>query len=184
MGAMPILPKNTCPLWKAAAGLMIAGWVAAAIAWLLAFVDIESIMLSGPVLMLLAMAGAVVAGRARSGALFVTAVVQWGMPVAIFILIVGMNWGPNAARAPVLTIGAIYLATLAPFVAWAFYRGDAARTPWTCAHCGYALIGLTKPRCPECGSGFNAAEVEQAIAMAGLQVPARAPQAHSHGTPD
>ncbi len=29
-----------------------------------------------------------------------------------------------------------------------------------CAHCDYSLIGLTEPRCPECGTGFDMEEME------------------------
>jgi len=37
------------------------------------------------------------------------------------------------------------------------FRHDFARTipPWVCKRCGYALLGLREPVCPECGEGFD-----------------------------
>ncbi len=34
------------------------------------------------------------------------------------------------------------------------YRVVGEPDPLTCAECGYSLIGLTEPRCPECGAPF------------------------------
>ena len=35
---------------------------------------------------------------------------------------------------------------------------DAAKAVARCAECGYVLLGLTQPRCPECGAPFNMEE--------------------------
>lgn len=42
---------------------------------------------------------------------------------------------------------------------WAFFRGpwrrSSRRAKGICLHCSYNLTGLTEPRCPECGTGFD-----------------------------
>jgi len=40
-----------------------------------------------------------------------------------------------------------------------FVRAELARHP--CWECGYSLIGLSEPRCPECGTPFDPAEYER-----------------------
>jgi hypothetical protein len=35
--------------------------------------------------------------------------------------------------------------------------------PWICRKCQYPLRGLTQPRCPECGTGFNFDEVQRLV---------------------
>jgi hypothetical protein len=39
-----------------------------------------------------------------------------------------------------------------------FFFGKGAPSPYNplyCPHCGYSLLGLTEPRCPECGARFD-----------------------------
>lgn len=41
------------------------------------------------------------------------------------------------------------------------FRNDFAKTipPWLCKACGYPLLGLTEPTCPECGKLFDLTRV-------------------------
>jgi len=40
---------------------------------------------------------------------------------------------------------------------WVLARRPRVPGPWQCRRCGYALVGLPEPRCPECGMPFDAA---------------------------
>lgn len=42
--------------------------------------------------------------------------------------------------------------------------------PWQCRRCDYPLVGLSTPRCPECGTPFNP------ILLAGVVPPGQAPE--------
>lgn len=44
------------------------------------------------------------------------------------------------------------------------FKRDFAKTipPWICKGCGYPLMGLTGPRCPECGEPFDPDRVPNA----------------------
>jgi hypothetical protein len=43
---------------------------------------------------------------------------------------------------------------------WRVARKHMRRLGGQCVRCGYALRGLTEPRCPECGTPFNPADLE------------------------
>lgn len=78
---------------------------------------------------------------AWGGALYV-AVVEWNVP-----------FGGR--------LGAIAMLALAAFMSLpaigAFLPLRPEIDPTTiCAHCGYSLLGLRQPRCPECGTPFSA----------------------------
>ena len=45
------------------------------------------------------------------------------------------------------------------------------RRSFCCHRCGYELEGLTKPRCPECGTPFDPAEKERILARLGTPAP-------------
>ncbi len=53
----------------------------------------------------------------------------------------------------------IFLVLFTPWCIWKMYRE--ANRNWQklghplCANCGYDLVGLTDPRCPECGTPFD-----------------------------
>ncbi len=42
---------------------------------------------------------------------------------------------------------------------------------FNCRECGYDLQGLTKPRCPECGTQFDPTEKQRILARAGQPAP-------------
>ena len=50
---------------------------------------------------------------------------------------------------------------------WAWMNPLRPSSPMLCSSCGYVLMGLAEPRCPECGVTFNPAVVRRAMQHAG-----------------
>jgi len=55
----------------------------------------------------------------------------------------------------VTVIAAIYLFSAFPAAIMAYLRVPSPYAPWQCQTCGYPLIGLPSPRCPECATPFD-----------------------------
>lgn len=49
----------------------------------------------------------------------------------------------------------IWIAILVTVPTAVLFRFDRRMPPGHCQRCGYNLQGLTEPRCPECGTGFE-----------------------------
>jgi hypothetical protein len=45
------------------------------------------------------------------------------------------------------------------FLYWARQRIGIQHQKDVCFHCGYSLVGVTEPRCPECGNAFDPAKI-------------------------
>ncbi len=74
----------------------------------------------------------------------------------VFALTRLSHWSPRQSQGPFVLIGAIYTAVTASSMRQA--RKELPRFAWwQCRRCGFALFGLTRPRCPECGQGFHPA---------------------------
>ena len=59
-----------------------------------------------------------------------------------------------------LVFGGICCAALGPIGTFLYLRHrDCHRPVGRCANCGYDLRGLLAPRCPECGTSFDRAEI-------------------------
>jgi hypothetical protein len=65
---------------------------------------------------------------------------------------------PLYAMAAVVLIW-VFTGALVWAAVWLRNRYWPVHRPGYCAHCGYNLRGLPKPRCPECGHAFDPAEV-------------------------
>ncbi len=52
--------------------------------------------------------------------------------------------------------GTVFSIAFAPLI-YRLYKNDFAKTvpAWVCKNCGYTLLGLTEPTCPECGQPFD-----------------------------
>jgi hypothetical protein len=136
--------------------LIVLAWIDCVIGcFLIHNVDIESIVVTGPILAMLGaatiMAG-VVASRWRA---CVIGLAHVALCTFIFLLIVLLDWGPPQAHRPVLLMSAIYTAGSVPASVWAWFEPLRQRSPWFCVQCGYFLRGLIEPRCPECGTPFD-----------------------------
>jgi hypothetical protein len=117
----------------------------------------KTVIISGPVIAAL---GAVVIVLGRIG--------QYGWAVALgaahlaicvtFVTMVNVaRLSPDSAYGPFLCVGVPYVIGLTRATFWASRRMPRQERPWECAGCGYLLVGLSEPRCPECGLGFDPA---------------------------
>jgi hypothetical protein len=94
-------------------GLAILGALGAA------FLEVETILLGGPLISLLGLYVAAL-GLHRSFRQGVAAGLSAvGFSLFILLLISGLGWGPDAARVPVRVLGSIYAAVSTPFLACA-----------------------------------------------------------------
>ena len=77
-----------------------------------AFVDVETIVATGPILSIFGIFGTIVCVRKRY---YFGALIGASGPVisvAIFFVILLLNWSPTAAQEPIPLIGAVYMAIL------------------------------------------------------------------------
>ena len=137
---------------------VLASWVA----WLLIpAVDVETVCISGPVLLLL---GVTIIFLARVQNIWALAlgVAQIGICLLFFGLVIALQWGPGRAEKPFAWMGLIYLLVMAfPMIMALSTGGKSGPTAWHCTQCGYFLFGITQPRCPECGTGVEQQVFEQ-----------------------
>ena len=151
--------RRTAPV-----GYVVVGWSIAAVGWVVcATMDIEFAILIGGLMLI---CGTATVARAwilhdHGAALF--GLVQVLVVLAVTALVMLMSWGPGPATRPILGIGAGYLIAAAPW-AWRLWKTRVEGfPPWQCQACGYALVGLHRDNCPECGQDFDAAKVNAAI---------------------
>ena len=77
-----------------------------------AFVDVETIVATGPILSIFGIFGTIVCVRKRYYFCALTCASGPVISVAIFLVIFLLNWSPTAAQEPVPLIGAVYMAIL------------------------------------------------------------------------
>ncbi len=154
-GEVPAMLSRAKPA-RTARVLLVSSWLTCFVgALLIPTVDIESIILTGPILSVLGSATLVaglVAERRR------TSLVGSGhicLCLFMFLLIAGMGWSQRQAYYPALAIASAYVLLAAPLTIWALAEPAGYTNPWVCVRCGYLLRGLTEPRCPECGAPFD-----------------------------
>lgn len=74
----------------------------------------------------------------------------------IFVVMVNaFRLSPRAAYAPFLCVGVPYVIVLILATITTARREPRTERPWECEGCGYLLVGLNEPRCPECGRWFD-----------------------------
>jgi hypothetical protein len=134
---------------------MVAAAIDGIVAWLLLFVEVESVLVTGPILCVL---GAIlVLGslpiRFRQG--WILGAIHCGICGLLVILVNTLNWGPGHAKIPFINIGAIYLVGTLPLARFVYRSVPVEHDPNRCIKCGYLLYGLAEPRCPECGTVFD-----------------------------
>lgn len=100
---------------RALVGLILVGTATAALA---SFVEVESILTSGPLLSLCGLTLGFMSFRARQPRAFFYALAGPTIFVACAALIAGMHWSPREAQAPVVVIllasAALHAATIRP----------------------------------------------------------------------
>jgi len=75
--------------------------------------------------------------------------------VVFVAMVTAFRLSPDRAYAPFLWVGVPWVIGLIRATAVAAGRAPRAERPWECDGCGYLLVGLNEPRCPECGRGFD-----------------------------
>lgn len=161
----PARPTKDRPgFWtpRAVQGLVWAGWVVSLIGWFLLFVEVELVVITGPVLAFIGLLTVIAATSASYWWAIVPAVGHW-LTCLLFMGLVGArNWSPEEAEVPFIAMGAVYVAWTLPLAWWVRKQAPVAHVPGRCDRCGYLLFGLGQapdPRCPECGERFDPAEV-------------------------
>ena len=147
--------------WRSAAlGTLVVGWVACLVALLLIiFVDVESVVGTGPVIFLLGLGTIFVGIRVRHPATWLLGLTHCAICVLFTALVNGLRWGPSDATTPFTIMGLVYVALTLPPTVLAYRNMPAARPPWECAQCGYLRYGRPEPRCPECGTPVDPSRV-------------------------
>lgn len=140
--------------------LVLAGAACSFLAWgLIVWVDVESVLFTGPILFALGMAKVIMARPTRCD--YDSAFVLGLGEAAVCTIFVGtvnlFSLSPRTARMPFTLMGLLYLLIATPGAWMAYQRAPRDADPRVCAGCGYLLIGLTEPRCPECGRRFDPA---------------------------
>lgn len=135
---------------------LVASWFCCAMAWLLiVLVDIESVLVTGPLIFLM---GAILILLSRNPR-FVRGMALGFCHIFVCLLFFGLvqvfHWRPGQAHAPFALMGLCYVTMTIMLTFWALRRAPKVQTPWGCDQCGYLLYGLTEPRCPECGTPFD-----------------------------
>jgi hypothetical protein len=85
-----------------------------------------------------------------------------GVVCAVFVGCVQIfGWGPDAAYVPFALMGVAFLIGLLLLL---FHARRTMRRvdPNRCVRCGYLLIRLPEPRCPECGTPFDPTTIRDA----------------------
>lgn len=157
--AVPLRPATI----RAVRVLTGLAWGMCVLAWhLVVLVDVESVMATGPVIF---MAGTLLVGLGIHAS-YLHAVwlgaAHMVICILLFALVVVYSWTPDEATMPFALIGLGYVAVSLPLTLWARAHCPALRRPWQCVNCGYLLYGLTEPRCPECGTPFDSAQMSLA----------------------
>jgi hypothetical protein len=141
--------------------LLVLGWLACVVGWLLVIPTAETVIGSGPVILILALSTIIVGLILRHYRGVIAGAADCGVCVLFFILVVALRWSPRDAHQPFLIMGFLYVAVRTPLTILAWRLPPQGRPPWQCQICGYNLFGLSEPRCPECGAGFDPARLAE-----------------------
>jgi energy-converting hydrogenase Eha subunit E len=132
------------------------GWFVCMTALLLiVLVEVESVLVTGPILMTLGIAATVLGGVLRYWRMSLLGLAYIGVCLLFFGLVVSLGWGPRESKIPFVAMGTLFTIASLPFVVWVARYVPRRTDPWRCKECGYLLYGLTDPRCPECGTPFD-----------------------------
>ncbi len=142
------------------------GWASCAAAlWLIVFVHVESVLVTGSVIAVSGLIAAYLGRRAKYVPLQLLGFANFGVCLLFFALVYLLSWNPDEAKDPFTVMGAMYVLTTFPCVLMATINAPRVVDPWVCATCGYLLYGLTEPRCPECGAPFDPSLLDPGHAM-------------------
>lgn len=127
---------------------------------LILFIDVESVVVTGPIEAVL---GSLTLGFAiayRHSAGMILGVSMIGISLLFFLLVLTLGWSPSDAEMPFSIMSGFYLLFSLPLAGYVLYRPPISRQEWQCQRCGYPIVGLTQPTCPECGSAIDPTLIE------------------------
>ena len=90
--------------------------------------------------------------------MLISVIIAW-LPILIYLIFVHLNW---TEQVPLWAFQVLPMLTgAASVLGWSqihfrlVRRSIRRHLPELCARCGYCLVGLPEPRCPECGTPFD-----------------------------
>lgn len=102
---------------------VLIGWLCAVVAWvLIVAVDVESVMITGPILTLIGLTIAIAAGRLRAVWPLIVGLSHIAICVLFVVMINIWNLNPRSAYAPFTVVGAIYCVAVAAPTAMTLFR--------------------------------------------------------------
>lgn len=124
---------------------------------LIVLVDVESVLVTGPLMVALGLLILIPAGLSMNWFALGFGVSMVMVSVLFFGLVLALDWNPSDAEMPFAIMGAVYCFLMAPVASIAVVcrPGCTRYAPGECRRCGYLLYGLPDPRCPECGTPFD-----------------------------
>lgn len=117
--------------------------------------DVQSVLVTGPVLLVLGIILLVWAakqdhhGGVRLGYFIIVSL------ICLLLLTWIADWKPSDARAPLLALGAIFVIATFVLSNRSFAQAPKRYKAWQCQQCGYPLYGLQSAKCPECGRDLD-----------------------------
>ena len=87
---------------------MVAGAIVCVAAWGVIWIQVESVLFTGPLLLAIGAALAVFAGLARDVPAVILGAAHCAVCVLFFGLVNMLHWSPDDARVPFLVMGAVY----------------------------------------------------------------------------
>ncbi len=141
---------------------VLLAWLVCVGTWvLIAFVDVESVLVAGPIILLLGILLVVLGYLRQYRWAFRLGVAHIAVTWLFFGLVNLLEWSPRQAVLPFTIIGLAYLAFVTPLTWLAWRQRPPVFEPWQCQACGYPLFGLAHPNCPECGRPFDLESVRR-----------------------
>jgi hypothetical protein len=137
--------------------LLILNILGTLVAYTVMLLEIESVLVSGPLLCLLGALTMVSALRIKHAYGIAVGGAQIAISLLFFALVNILAWGPSEAETPFALLGLAYMVAFLPVAISAMSRTPQVDEWERCLQCGYLLYGLTTARCPECGRPFDPA---------------------------
>lgn len=148
--------------WRYALILSLLTWL---VGWvLMVLVDVETVMGTGPVMFTLGIT--LLAAHKKRFTWHPANVHAWMnilTPLWFTLLVNVFSWSPTRATVPFNIMGTILIFISVPLAVGAWFKQPQHFQAWQCQTCGYPLINLNGDTCPECGVGYDAQKVNDAM---------------------
>jgi hypothetical protein len=140
--------------------ILFAGWFLMIIGMMATIViGAGSLIVTGTLLLLCGIFGWRLNRAGDPFYLTLTAWTEICMPPIAWTYALTHGWLPKMFEAAAMLLFFVIVGVLYAFLHLAGTGMRAYVPPWNCKACGYKLIGLVEPRCPECGLAYDRADV-------------------------